>query len=108
MPIQGFAIEFNVPAPLGNTNASKENRLFGDALRRAIAQENGKRVRESVEQLLDKAAKGDLPSIQTLADRLDGKPPQAIDMKAELRRFAAELSDDELAEIVNARGSDKT
>ena len=65
-------------APLGNTNASKENRLFGDALRRAIAQEEGKRVRESVEQLLTKAANGDLPSIQVLADRLDGKAAQAV------------------------------
>ena len=62
----------------GNTNASKENRLFGDALRRAIVQDEAKRLRASVEKLLDKAADGDLPSIQALADRLDGKPVQSL------------------------------
>jgi hypothetical protein len=65
-------------APHGNTNASKDNRLFGDALRRAIVQDEAKRLRASVEKLLDKAADGDLPSIQALADRLDGKPTQAL------------------------------
>lgn len=92
-----------MPAPLGNSNASKENRLFGDALRRAIAQEDGKRVRESVEQLLTKAANGDLPSIQALADRLDGKVPQSVSLSGTLTtRKAADLTDDELAAIANA------
>lgn len=62
----------------GNKNGAKENRIFGDELRKAIAQDKRKRVRKGIEKLLDKVAKGDLSAINALADRTDGKPAQAI------------------------------
>ncbi len=54
-------------------------------LDRALAQEDLKaeedhRIRKGIEKVLDKAADGDLPSIQLLADRTDGKPAQQIDL----------------------------
>lgn len=62
-------------APIGNQNAQK-GRLWNDALRRAIAQDDGKRLRASIEQLLNLASNGEPWAIKELADRLDGRPKQ--------------------------------
>lgn len=64
-------------APPGNQNASK-GRMFEQALKRAIAQDDGKRLRDAAEMVLNKAAAGEPWAIGVLADRLDGKPSQAI------------------------------
>jgi hypothetical protein len=65
---------------LGNSNAVK-NRPFRDALDRAIAQNDGKKLRRAAERLLSMAASakgGDTRAIKELADRLDGKSVQPI------------------------------
>jgi hypothetical protein len=64
-------------APIGNKNAAK-SRLFEQALHRAITQDSGERIRKAAENLLDKAAEGEIWAVQMLADRLDGKPTQQI------------------------------
>jgi hypothetical protein len=69
-------------APVGNTNAAK-GKVWNDALRRAIAQDDGKRVRAAVERLLDLAQEGEPWAIKELADRLDGKPTQTVGGDAE-------------------------
>jgi hypothetical protein len=66
-------------APLGNNN-NKKNRPFAEAINRAIAQDDGKRLRLIAEALLTKAADGDISAIKELADRTDGKVAQAIDV----------------------------
>lgn len=68
-------------APIGNQNASGEHdveRPFRAALRRAIAQDDGKRIRETAEKLLDLAAAGEPWAVKELIDRTDGKPAQTI------------------------------
>ncbi len=65
-------------APKGNRNAAKENRIFGDELRKAIAQDKRKRIRSGIEKLLDKVALGDLDAIHAVADRTDGRPTQTV------------------------------
>ncbi|WP_114662302.1 hypothetical protein [Polynucleobacter necessarius] len=62
-------------APIGNHNAQK-GRMWNDALRKAIAQDDGKRLRASIEKLLDLASRGEPWAIKELADRLDGRPKQ--------------------------------
>jgi hypothetical protein len=62
-------------APIGNTNA-KKGRLWNEALRKAINQDNGKRLRDSIEKLLTFASNGEPWAIKELADRLDGRPRQ--------------------------------
>lgn len=62
-------------APIGNNNAQK-GRMWNDALRKAIAQDDGKRLRASIEKLLDLASRGEPWAIKELADRLDGRPKQ--------------------------------
>jgi hypothetical protein len=61
-----------MPFEPGNSLGSK-SRWFDGALRRAIAQDDGKRLRRAAETLLTKAAKGEPWAIALLADRLDGR-----------------------------------
>ena len=63
-------------APVGNKNAQK-GRIWNDQLRKAIAQDDGRRLRASIEQLLNLASNGEPWAIKELADRLDGRPKQA-------------------------------
>lgn len=70
-------------APLGNTNGTK-NKPFWEMIQRIIAQEDGKRLREAGEALFDKAAQGEPWAVALLADRLDGKAPQAIEHSGDM------------------------
>jgi hypothetical protein len=65
-------------APLGNQNSSLENRLWGNTIRRAAAQDPEK-LRRIADTLLAKAEEGDIQAIKEIGDRLDGKPAQTID-----------------------------
>lgn len=94
-------------APQGNNNAGR-NKPFWRAIDRAIVQDDGKRLREAAEKLLDLAAQGEQWAVKELADRLDGKAAQAIELTADITNRAAALSDDALAEIANAGNRDKT
>jgi hypothetical protein len=71
-------------APEGNTNSSKDNRLWANTIRRAVAQSDGDRLRKIAEALLDKAAEGDISAIRELGDRLDGKAQQYVEQRTEL------------------------
>ena len=62
-------------APIGNRNAQK-GKVYFDALRKAMAQDDHLRVRKAANKLLDLAAEGEQWAIKVLADRLDGKPAQ--------------------------------
>jgi hypothetical protein len=61
----------------GNQNAAK-NKAWRSALDRAIAQDDGKRLRAAAEKLLDLAEAGEAWAVKELGDRLDGKAAQAI------------------------------
>ena len=70
-------------APIGNKNACK-GKVWSDALHRAIAQDQGKRVRLAAEKLLDEASRGQQWAIRELADRLDGRPRQETSFDAQV------------------------
>jgi len=72
-------------APKGNTNSSKENRLWTNTLRRAVAQGNGDTLRRIAEKLINKALAGDMWAIKEIGNRLDGRPAQAIEAKTECK-----------------------
>lgn len=67
-------------APAGNTNSSRDNRLWRNTIMRAIAQGDPERLRKIAEALLNKAAEGDVSALRELGDRLDGKPTQAVEV----------------------------
>lgn len=70
-------------APIGNKNACK-GKVWADALHRAIAQDQGKRVRLAAEKLLDEAARGQQWAIKELGDRLDGRPKQETSVDTQI------------------------
>jgi hypothetical protein len=70
-------------APIGNRNACK-GKVWADALHRAIAQDQGNRVRLAAEKLLDEASRGQQWAIRELADRLDGRPRQESSFGAQI------------------------
>lgn len=71
--------------PLGSQNKDKP---FRDALRMELAalkEDDPKALRGLARQLLKIAASDDgLPAIKEIADRLDGKPAQAVEMSGSL------------------------
>jgi hypothetical protein len=67
-----------LPGNNANPEGARKHKLWDGALRRAITQEDGARLRQAAEKLLDQAAAGEAWAIKELADRLDGKSPQAI------------------------------
>lgn len=67
-------------APVGNTNSSKNNRLWAETIRRAVVQSDPDRLRRIAEALLSKAETGDINAIREIGDRLDGKPQQAMEL----------------------------
>ena len=67
-------------APIGNNNSNKSNRLWGDTIRRAIAQSDADVLRKIAEALLTKASEGDMAAIKELGDRIDGKAMQAVEL----------------------------
>ena len=66
----------------GNPQGRAIEKPFADALRMEIkaAGDNHKKLREIASKLLDKAADGDMQAINCLADRLDGRPAQALEV----------------------------
>jgi hypothetical protein len=60
----------------GNPLGSNTRRPFIAALTRAIAQDDGKRLRQVAERLIDLAVAGEAWAVKELADRVDGKPIQ--------------------------------
>lgn len=65
---------------MANPRGQQRDKPFRDALRMEIAAagEDHKALRRVARALIDKAADGDVPAIKEIADRLDGKPAQAI------------------------------
>jgi len=62
--------------PIGSVNRTKP---FTDMLRVALLSGGGRRLRIIADKLAEKAEQGDLQAIQQIADRLDGKPVQALE-----------------------------
>lgn len=71
-------------APIGNKNGTK-NRPWAAAINRALLAEDGKKLRELAERLINRALDGDIAALKEIGDRVDGKA---------------------VAEIVGAEGSD--
>lgn len=61
----------------GNDNATK-SKPWRAALDRALAQDDGKKLRSAAEKLLSAASNGEGWAIKELGDRLDGKSVQEI------------------------------
>ena len=65
----------------GNPGGRSSEKPFADALRMEIADagEDHKALRGVARKLIEQAEGGDIRAIRELADRLDGKPMQAVE-----------------------------
>ena len=68
-----LAREKAAEANKGNTNSSKEKRLWGNIIRKLAVQEDYRRLHAIAEKLYEKAAEGDMTAVKEIGDRLDGK-----------------------------------
>jgi hypothetical protein len=91
--------------------ANAKAKLFDGALRRAIAQDDGNRLRAAAEKLLDEAADGKSWAMALLADRLDGKADQTVNVNRSvesmsLAELAAEIAECRAGSSAQAEGPD--
>lgn len=71
------------PGESGNPDGRPKDYKFLAALNRAIAQDEGKKLRSAAEKLLALASAGEPWAVKELADRLDGKPKQSVDAQVD-------------------------
>jgi hypothetical protein len=64
-------------APVGNQNAAK-GKIVSDAIRKALATDDWKRLRSGAEKIADAYANGEAWAVQFVADRMEGKAAQPI------------------------------
>lgn len=63
----------------GNQNA-KKGKLFYDALRVALVQEDRKKLRSITDKLVKAAESGEPWAVKEIMDRMDGKPVQSTEI----------------------------
>jgi hypothetical protein len=63
---------------IGNTNASSNIFMWGDAIRRILLANDGVKLREAAQSLVSQAITGDVPALKEIGDRLDGKVKQVL------------------------------
>ena len=85
-------------APLGNNNNPTGRPSFKAELRREL-EENGGATKPKIARLAKKAIamalKGDMRAMEFVADRLDGKPVQAIEVSGQVAiRYVVKESED--------------
>lgn len=68
------------PGQSGNPLGTPKLKPFLDAVNRAIAQDDAKRLRAAAEKLLTLASEGTQWAVEMLADRLDGRPMQQTEI----------------------------
>lgn len=66
-------------APTGNQNG-KKGKLFYDALRVALVQEDRKKLRKITEKLVQAAEEGEPWAVKEIMDRMDGKPVNTTEL----------------------------
>jgi hypothetical protein len=68
-------------------------KLFRDTLMLALKEADGDRLRLRIvaDKLVANAINGDTTAIREIADRLDGKPAQAVDVSGDDRRIIVEI-----------------
>ena len=61
----------------GNKNATK-NKLWSETLHRALLAQDGQKLRDLADKLIERALEGDVTALKEIGDRVDGKPAQVL------------------------------
>lgn len=70
-----------MPFEVGNAHGAKARRVER-MLERALAQDDGRRLRQGCEAILNLFAQGERWACEFVRDTLDGKPTQRVDVEA--------------------------
>lgn len=91
----------------GNSNSGqRKDKLIRDALMLAVNRvqegdpQGRKKLAIAAAAVVEKAVEGDLAAFKEIADRIDGKAPQSLDVTTTHERAASELTDLELERII--------
>jgi hypothetical protein len=73
----------------GNPTGRTVDKPFADALRMEVAAAGAdhRKLRAIAKKLLEKAEEGDMQAINCVADRLDGKPAQSVELSGDRTRY---------------------
>ncbi|MFO0476587.1 MAG: hypothetical protein ACK52K_15715 [Alphaproteobacteria bacterium] len=88
------------------SSGNKRDKLIRDALLIAVNRvqegdpQGRKKLAIAAAAVVEKAVEGDLAAFREIADRIDGKAPQSVDVTTIHERAASELSDLELERII--------
>lgn len=91
--------------PAGPGRPPKE-KSFANMLNIALTakgQSGETKLREVAEVLVDKALAGESWAVSMVADRVDGKPMQQVELTAEITQRLNTLTDEELESIATSR-----
>jgi hypothetical protein len=78
---------------VANPSGHQTGKLFLDTLKRAIKQEDAKRIRAAAEKLLDLAAEGEQWAMELLIEKLDGKIPNNLNVEQSVSHRVVPVSE---------------
>jgi hypothetical protein len=89
----------------GNPEGRRLEKPFLDNLKRAIVQDDAKRLRAAAEKLLDMAAEGVPWAMELLIEKLDGKSPVNVKQEVDVthRVVSVPETDSFIAEVIGGR-----
>lgn len=94
----------------GNANSgSKRDKRIREAMILAVNRihegdpEGRRKLNVAVAKIVDMACAGDLSAFKEIADRIDGKAPQSLDVTTTHERPVSELTDAELSALIASR-----
>ena len=98
----------------GNANSGqRKDKLVRDALMLAVSRiqegdpEGRKKLAIAAAAVVEKAVEGDLQAFKEIADRIDGRAPQSVDVTTRHEQPVTEWTDHDLARIIADRSASR-
>ena len=88
------------PGQSGNPTGRRKEKPWRDALTLALKADDGQKLRRIAEKVVEAAEAGDLQAIKEIADRLDGKPVQALANDEDSPLIPGTMSNEQLNERI--------
>lgn len=93
------------------TSGNKRDKLIRDALMIAVNRvqegdpQGRKKLAIAAAAVVEKAVEGDLAAFKEIADRIDGKAPQSVDVTTRHEQPITEWTDADLERVIAERGA---
>ncbi len=96
------------------TSGNKRDKLIRDALMLAVNRvqegdpQGRKKLAIAAAAVVEKAVEGDLAAFKEIADRIDGKAPQSVDVTTRHEQPITEWTDADLERVIADRSTSRT